>query len=52
MKYYYDDDEFGRVMVNTRRGMRNVTARWQGDVLYLNVPVGLPVHGLQESLDR
>ncbi len=39
-------------MVNTRRGMRNVTARWQGDVLHLNVPVGLPVHELQESLDR
>lgn len=52
MKYYYDDDEFGRVMVNTRRGMRNVTARWQGDVLHLNVPVGLPLHKLQESLDR
>ena len=52
MKYYYDDDEFGRVMVNTRRGMRNVTARWQGDVLHLNVPVGLPLHELQESLDR
>ena len=52
MKYYYDDDEFGRVMVNTRRGMRNVTARWQGEVLHLNVPVGLPLHELQESLDR
>lgn len=51
MKYYYDDKEFGRVMVNTRRGMRNVTARWQGDVLHLNVPVGLPLHELQESLD-
>ena len=52
MKYYYDDDEFGRVMVKTRRGMRNVTARWQGEVLHLNVPVGLPLHELQESLDR
>lgn len=52
MKYYYDDEEFGRVMVNTRRGMRSVTARWQGDVLHLNVPEGLPLQELQDSLDR
>ncbi len=51
MKYYHDDKEFGRVMINTRRGMRNVTARWQGDVLYLNVPLGITVQGIQEALD-
>lgn len=52
MKYYYDDDEFGRVMVNTRRGMRNLTARWQGDVLHLNVPLGISVQNLKEALDN
>ena len=52
MKYYYDDDEFGHVMINTRRGMRNVTARWQGDVLHLNVPLGISVQSIQEALDN
>ena len=52
MTFYYDDKEFGRVIVSTRRGMHRVTARWKGDVLYLNVPAGLPLQELQESLDR
>lgn len=52
MKYYYDDKEFGRVMVNTRRGMRNVTARWQGDVLFLNVPLGITLESILEALDN
>ena len=52
MKYYYDDEEFGRVMVNTRRGMCNVTARWQGEELHLNVPMGATVEDIKYALDR
>lgn len=51
MRYYYDDNEFGRVLIHTRRGMRNITARWQGDVLHLNAPVGVMGDDVKRALD-
>lgn len=52
MQYYYDDKEFGRVIVSTRRGMHNYTARWKGDVLHFNVPMGTTAEQLQRVLDE
>lgn len=52
LQYYYDDTEFGRVIVSTRRGMRNYTARWKGDVLHANVPWGTDARKLACALDQ
>ncbi len=52
MQYYYDDKEFGHVMVSTRRGMRNVTARWKGDTLCVNAPWGIDAAQLGQAIDR
>lgn len=52
MQYYYDDEEFGRVMVSTRRGMRNFTARWKGNVLHVNAPCGIDAGEMADALNH
>ena len=52
MQYYIDDDEFGRVIVTLRRGMRNCTARWKGEHLIMNAPAGVGEQDLRAALDR
>lgn len=49
---YFDDDQFGRVMVYTRRGIRRITARWDGDHVKLTVPAGSTLDELKAALDR
>mgnify|MGYP002623985251 CR=1 FL=1 len=38
--YYIDDKEFGKVFIAVRGNMRNITMRWKGGSLYINVPPG------------
>lgn len=52
MQYYYDDKEFGRVIVTVRSNMRHYTARWKGEQLHLNIPPGLSRSDLQGVLDK
>lgn len=52
MQYYYDDKEFGRLIVTTRHGMRHFTARWKGHVLHVNAPWGIGATDLAQMLDR
>ena len=52
MQYYYDDTEFGRVIVSTRRGMRNFTARWKGEVLHVNAPWGIDASDMADALNH
>ncbi len=49
---YFEDEQFGRVMVYTRRGIRNATARWDGDHLKMVVPAGITLKEVKASLDR
>ena len=48
----FDDDQFGRVMVYTRRGIRRITARWDGDHVKMTVPAGMTLSELKAALDR
>ncbi len=49
--YYIDDKEFGRVFITVRSNMRNITMRWKGGSLYMNVPAGTPNDYLTKVLD-
>lgn len=51
MQYYYDDKEFGRVLINVRHGMRNITARWKEERLHLNAPWGVTQSDVKDALD-
>lgn len=50
--YYIDDKEFGRVFVNVRSNMRNITMRWKGGSLFVNVPLGASRDAIEKSLDN
>lgn len=52
MLYYYDDKLLGRIVVQTRRGSRTISARWHDDQLQINVPLGTPVPHLQQFIDE
>lgn len=36
--YYIEDKEFGKVYISVRNNMRNITMRWKGGKLFVNVP--------------
>ena len=48
---YIVDEEFGRVYVTIRRGMKNITMRWKGNELYMNAPQGVTLSDLQDTLN-
>ncbi len=50
--FYLDDKEFGRVFISVRSNMRNVTMRWKGGSLYMNVPPGVSKEHLEQVLDE
>lgn len=50
--YYIDDKEFGEVFITVRNNMRNITMRWKGGSLYMNVPPGTPKEHLERVLDE
>lgn len=50
--YYIDDKEFGMVFITVRSNMRNITMRWKGGSLYMNVPPGAPKERLEQVLDE
>lgn len=41
MQCYFIDEEFGKVVVTLRRGMKNVRCRWRGNRLYMSAPYGM-----------
>ena len=50
--YYLEDKEFGKVLINVRSNMRNITMRWRGGSLMMNVPQGASKVDLQRALDE
>ena len=50
--YYIEDKEFGRVYVNVRSNMRNITMRWKAGTLYMNVPSRASVAQIRRVLDE
>lgn len=50
--YYLDDKEFGKVFISVRSNMRNITMRWKGGSLYMNVPTGVSKEHLEQVLDE
>lgn len=52
MVCYFIDEEFGRVLVYTRRGIRNASVRWDGDHLKMVVPAGINGQEVRNALNR
>lgn len=52
MRYYIDDEEFGRVYVDIRRGMTRITARWKEGNLVLHVPPGIAVDRVLAAIEE
>lgn len=50
--YYFDDKEFGKVFISVRSNMRNITMRWKGGNLFVNVPPGTSSSHLEKVLDE
>lgn len=50
--YYFDDEEFGRVYVSLKGGMRSITMRWKGDSLYMNAPMSVASEQIYSTLDK
>ena len=50
--YYINDKEFGEVLISVRSNMRNITMRWKGGSLYMNVPPGTSKEHLLKVLDE
>ena len=50
--YYIEDEEFGKVRVGIRAGMRNITMRWKGETLYMNAPRGVSERQLRSTLEK
>lgn len=50
--YYFEDKEFGEVMVSLRAGMRSITMRWKGDTLYINAPSAVSNNKIYSTLDK
>ncbi len=49
--YYIDDKEFGRIYIAVRGNMRNVTMRWRGGNIYMNVPPGASRQQLENIIN-
>ncbi len=49
--YYIDDKEFGKIFITVRTNMRNITMRWKGGSLYMNVPPGTSMANLKQALN-
>ncbi len=49
--YYLDDKEFGKVFISVRSNMRNITMRWKGGSLYMNIPPGVSKEHLEKVLN-
>ncbi|MBO4722809.1 MAG: M48 family metallopeptidase [Muribaculaceae bacterium] len=50
--FYLDDKEFGKVFITMRSNMRNITMRWKGGSLYMNVPLGTQKEHLEKVLNE
>ena len=50
--YFFEDEEFGKVYVSLRAGMRNITMRLKGSSLHMNAPHGVNEKQLRSSLDK
>lgn len=50
--YYFDDEEFGRVYVSLKGGMRSITMRWKGDSLYMNAPMSVASEQIYSTLNK
>lgn len=50
--YYINDKEFGKVFITERSNMRNITMRWKGGSLYMNVPPGASSEHIEKVLDK
>ena len=49
--FYLDDKEFGKVFITVRSNMRNITMRWKGGSLYMNVPLGASKADVEQALN-
>ena len=50
--FYLDDKEFGKVFITVRRNMRNITMRWKGGSLFMNVPPGTSSSHIEKVLNE
>lgn len=50
--YYLDDKEFGKIFITVRSNMRNITMRWKGGSLFMNVPPGTSREYLLQVLNE
>ena len=50
--YYIEDKEFGKIYISVRNNMRNITMRWKGGKLFVNVPPGTTSSHLEKVLDE
>lgn len=50
--YYIEDEEFGKVYVSMRAGMRNITMRWKGGSLYVNAPRSVSITQINSTLNK
>lgn len=52
MQCYYDDKEFGRIIITFRRGMKRMVCRWRGTQLNLSAPFGVKSNEVLDMLER
>jgi len=50
--YYIDDKEFGRIFITMRSNMRNITMRWKGGNLVMNVPAWASKAVVERTIDE
>lgn len=50
--YFIEDEEFGKVYVSMRAGMRNITMRWKGGELYMNAPISISKTQIYATLNK
>lgn len=51
MKCYYDDKEFGRIMIFVRRGAKVMKFGWKDGVAQMTVPYGMPSADVLNMID-
>lgn len=49
--FFLDDKEFGRVYITVRNNMRNITMRWKGGNIFMNVPPGVSREQLERTIN-
>jgi len=49
---YIEDEEFGRIYITVRGNMRNMTMRWKGGNIFMNVPPGVSRFDIESTINN